>query len=69
MTMPHNPSNHWLTVNECSALYQRSPRTIRHWISIGTFSHFNAQVLQIRWGNHWHYYIRQTAPILPLVAK
>lgn len=61
--MTHNPFNHWLTVNECAALYQRNPSTILRWCRNGTFSYFSSQVLQIRSGPCRSYYIRQTLPI------
>lgn len=63
--MIHNPLNHWLTVNECAALYLRPPTTIRRWCYNGTFSHFGGQVMQLRFGRYWRYYIRQTLPIFP----
>lgn len=61
--MPHNPSNHWLTIRECGALYMRDHSTILRWCRNGTFFAFGSQVMQVRYGRQWRYFIRQSEPI------
>lgn len=65
----HCPSNHWLTIDECAAVYLRPPTTIRRWCINGTFSCFGSTVLQVRFGKYWRYYIRQTLPVFHDIHK
>ena len=63
--MKHDPQNHWLTVSECAALYDRSMRTIWHWVQNGTFQQFGASVIEVRHGRSRRWYVRQSLPIFP----